>query len=210
MADDHDHDHSGGSELSEMDARVRALETLLTERGLVDPAALDGIVETYEHEIGPHRGAQVVARAWTDPDFREWLVRDATTAVASMGYGGRAGEHLIALANTPEVHNMVVCTLCSCYPWPVLGLPPVWYKTPAYRAKAVRDPRGVLADFGVTLPDSTRIRVWDSTSEQRYLVVPMRPDDTEGWDAERLAALVTRDSMIGTGLASAPSQETVS
>lgn len=198
------HGHTAGSELAEMDARVRALETLLVRRGLVDPAALDRIVETYEHEIGPHRGAQVVARSWVDPEFRDWLLRDATAAVASMGYGGRAGEHLIAVANTPEVHNLVVCTLCSCYPCPVLGLPPVWYKSPAYRAKAVRDPRGVLADFGVTLPATTQIRVWDSTSEQRYLVIPMRPGGTEGWTADELAGLVTRDAMIGTGLATPP------
>lgn len=206
--DDESHDHTDhGSELDEMDARVRALETLLVRRGLVDPEALDGIVETYEHEIGPHRGAAVVARAWVDAGFREWLLRDATGAVASMGYAGRQGECLVAVANTPDVHHMVVCTLCSCYPWPVLGLPPTWYKSPAYRAKAVRDPRGVLADVGVSLPEETTVRVWDSTSEVRYLVVPMLPDGTEGMDEAELAGLVTRDSMIGTGLATSPASQ---
>ncbi len=194
------------STLSPMDARVRALETVLVERGLVDPEALDGIVEFYEHEVGPHRGAQVVARAWTDPDYRQWLRSDATAAVASLGFTGRAGEHLVALECTPDVHHLVVCTLCSCYPWTVLGLPPVWYKSPAYRAKAVRDPRGVLADFGVALPESTTVRVWDSTSELRYLVVPRRPEGTRGWSRDDLAALVTRDSMIGTGLARTPTE----
>lgn len=192
------------SSLPEMEARTRALETLLVERGLVDPAALDAIVEYYEHEVGPHRGAQVVARAWTDPDFRERLLADAAEAVASLGYGGRAGEHLVALECTPAEHHLVVCTLCSCYPWSVLGLPPVWYKSPAYRAKAVRDPRGVLADFGVELPEETRIRVWDSTAEVRYLVVPRRPEGTEHLGVDELAALVTRDAMIGTGLVAAP------
>ena len=197
---DDDHEHS---ELSEMDARVRALETLLVAKGLVDPATLDGIVEYYETEVGPHLGAAVVAKAWVDDAFRAWLLADATAAVASLGLAGRQGEHLVALENTPEQHHLVVCTLCSCYPWPVLGLPPVWYKSPAYRAKAVRDPRGVLADFGVTLPPGTSIRVWDSTAEIRYLVVPMRPAGTDGLDEAALAALVTRDSMIGTGLAGA-------
>ncbi len=199
---DHDDDHEH-SELSEMDARVRALETLLVAKGLVDPATLDGIVEYYETEVGPHLGAAVVAKAWVDDAFRAWLLADATAAVASLGLAGRQGEHLVALENTPEQHHLVVCTLCSCYPWPVLGLPPVWYKSPAYRAKAVRDPRGVLADFGVTLPAGTSIRVWDSTAEIRYLVVPMRPAGTDGLDEAALAALVTRDSMIGTGLAGA-------
>ncbi|MGD8201273.1 nitrile hydratase subunit alpha [Ornithinimicrobium sp. W1679] len=199
----HDHDSPGSSELSEMDARVRALETLLTERGLVDREALDAVVERYEHEVGPHNGAQVVARAWVDPDYRRWLLEDADAAIASLGHVGRQGEHMVAVENTPELHNMVVCTLCSCYPWPVLGLPPVWYKSPAYRAKAVVDPRGVLADFGVTIPAGTRIKVWDSTSEVRYLVLPRRPEGTEHLTEDQLAALVTRDSMIGTGLASA-------
>lgn len=201
MEQPHDHDHS---HLDEMDVRVRALETLLTQKGYVDPAALDRIIETYETRIGPHNGAAVVARSWTDPRFRQWLMDDATAAIASMGFGGRQGEHLVAVENTPEVHNLVVCTLCSCYPWPVLGLPPVWYKSAPYRSKAVLDPRGVLADFGVTLPPSTRIRVWDSTAEVRYLVVPMMPAGARGLDEQQLAALVTRDAMIGTGLAREP------
>ena len=184
-----------------MDIRVRALQSLLVEKGYLDPAALDAIIETYEHQVGPHNGARVVARAWSEPDFCEWLLRDATAAIASMGYTGRQGEHMVALANTPQTHHMVVCTLCSCYPWPVLGLPPVWYKSAPYRSKAVMDPRGVLADFGVQLGDEVSLRVWDSTAEVRYLVVPMRPAATEGWTQEQLAALVTRDSMIGTGLA---------
>ncbi len=192
-----------GSELSETDARVRALESLLVAKGYVDPAALDVIIETYEHKVGPHNGAAVVARAWVDPDFRSWLLDDATSAVASLGFGGRQSEHLRAVENTPEVHNMVVCTLCSCYPWAVLGLPPVWYKSAPYRSRAVAEPRAVLADFGVSLPSETRIRVWDSTAEVRYLVVPMRPAGTEGWSAVRLAQLVTRDCMIGTGIPTA-------
>jgi nitrile hydratase len=200
-AHDHDHDHAHeSSHLDEMDVRVRALETLLVEKGYVDPAALDVIVETYETKVGPRNGAKVVAKAWSDPSYGSWLFDDATAAIASLGYGGRQGEHMVALENTPEVHNLVVCTLCSCYPWTVLGLPPVWYKSPPYRSRAVIDPRGVLAEFGVTLPESTAIRVWDSTAEIRYLVVPMRPAGTEGWDEERLAELVTRDSMIGAGL----------
>lgn len=201
---DHDHDHDEYSELSEMDARVRALETLLTEKGLVDRAALDAVVERYETEVGPHNGAQVVARAWTDGEYRRWLLEDADAAIGSLGHVGRQGEHMVALENTPERHNMVVCTLCSCYPWPVLGLPPVWYKSPAYRSKVVIDPRGVLADFGVSLPEDTEIKVWDSTAEVRYLVIPVRPDGTDGMSEERLAELVTRDSMIGTGLVHAP------
>jgi nitrile hydratase len=188
------------SELSQIDARVRALETLLVHKGYVDPAALDELVETYEHRVGPHNGAAVVARSWVDNDFREWLIADATAAVTSMGFSGRQGEHLRAVENTPQVHNLVVCTLCSCYPWPVLGLPPVWYKSAPYRSRAVADPRGVLADFGVVLADDTHIRVWDSTAEIRYLVVPLRPAGTAAWTVERLAALVTRDCMIGTGV----------
>lgn len=198
---DHDHDHS---ELSPMDARVRALETILVEKGYVDPAALDLLIETYETKVGPHNGARVVAKSWADPAYRARLLADATAAVAELGYGGRQGEHLVAVENTADTHNMVVCTLCSCYPWPVLGLPPVWYKSAPYRAKAVRDPRGVLADFGVSLPAAKAIKVWDSTAEVRYLVVPERPAGTEGWDEARLAGLVTRDSMIGTGLARQP------
>ena len=199
----HDHpDHD--NDFDPMTARVRALETLLTRKGLVDPAAIDAIAETYAERVGPRNGAQVVARAWTDPEFAAALQTDATAAIASMGFTGRQGEHMRAVFNTPETHNLVVCTLCSCYPWPVLGLPPVWYKSPPYRARAVSDPRGVLAEFGLSLPETTRIRVWDSTAELRYLVIPRRPAGTEGWEAEALAALVTRDSMIGTGLALAP------
>ena len=200
---DHDHDHS---ELGEMDLRVRALETVLAARGVIDPAALDELIDTYQTRIGPRNGARVVARAWTDPAFRDWLLRDATAAIGSLGYGGRQGEHMVAVENTPAQHHMVVCTLCSCYPWPVLGLPPTWYKSAAYRSRAVRDPRGVLADFGVALPETTAIRVWDSTAEVRYLVIPQRPEGSEGLSEDELAALVTRDSMIGTGLALAPGQ----
>jgi nitrile hydratase len=187
-----------------MAARVDALESILIEKGYVEPAALDVIVETYERDVGPRNGAKVVARSWTDPAYRERLRHDATSAIAELGFSGRGGEHMVALENSPELHHLVVCTLCSCYPWPVLGLPPTWYKSPAYRSRAVIDPRGVLADFGVTLPDSTRIAVHDSTSEVRYLVVPMRPVGTEGWAEDQLAALVTRDSMIGTGLPRIP------
>lgn len=199
------HDHDEGSALSPMALRVKALESLLVEKGYVDPAALDLLIETYETKVGPRNGARVVARAWTEPVFADWLKRDATAAIVSMGYEGRQGEHMVALFNTPETHNMVVCTLCSCYPWPVLGLPPVWYKSMPYRSRAVQEPRAVLAEFGVTLPDSTAIRVWDSTAEVRYLVIPMRPPGTDGWTAEQLAAIVTRDSMIGTGLVGLPS-----
>ncbi len=199
MQPDHDHSH-----LDDMDLRVRALETLLVEKGYVDPAAIDRLIETYEVHVGPHRGAGVVARAWSDAAFAAWLARDATAAIASMGFAGRQGEHMVAVFNTPQQHHLVVCTLCSCYPWPVLGLPPVWYKAAPYRSRAVREPRAVLADFGVTLPTERAIRVWDSTAEVRYLVVPERPAGTEGWSEERLAALVTRDSMIGTGLAVVP------
>lgn len=200
----HDHDHHHDNSYSDMEARVKALETVLVEKGLVDPVAIDAIVETYETRVGPRNGARVVARAWTDPDFAAWLERDATAAIASLGYTGRQGEHMRAVFNSAETHNMVVCTLCSCYPWAVLGLPPVWYKAPAYRSRAVMDPRSVLSEFGVTLPAEKKIRVWDSTAELRYLVVPERPEGTEGLNAEALADLVTRDSMIGTGLALAP------
>jgi nitrile hydratase len=201
---DHDHEHEHGSELGEMQLRVRALETILIEKGYVDPAALDAIVETFEKKIGPRNGARVVARAWSDPAYKAQLLADGTAAVNSLGLQSPVGSHLIAVENTPQVHNMVVCTLCSCYPWEVLGLPPVWYKSAPYRSRAVRDPRGVLADFGVTLPAGTDIRVWDSTAETRFLVLPMRPAETDGWSEERLAELVTRDSMIGTGLARTP------
>jgi len=187
-----------------MELRVRALETLLTRKGYVEPAALDRIIETYETKVGPHNGAAVVARSWVDADFRQWLLQDATAAIASMGFGGRQGEHMVAVANTPDLHNMVVCTLCSCYPWPVLGLPPVWYKSAPYRAKAVMDPRGVLADFGVQLPATTQFRVWDSTAEIRYLVIPMMPPEAQGLAPSELAVWVTRDAMIGTGVACSP------
>ncbi len=208
--DDHDaHDHGHGDhehagELDPMTLRVRALETVLAQKGYIDPAALDALVDTYQHRIGPRNGARVVARAWVDPAYRDWLLRDGTAAVAALGYGGRQGEHLQVLANTPQRHHLVVCTLCSCYPWPVLGLPPTWYKSAPYRARAVRDPRGVLAEFGVQLPAGTEIRVCDSTAELRYLVLPMRPAGSEGMDEAQLAALVTRDAMIGTGLPLSP------
>ena len=203
---DHDHDHAHKhSELGEMDLRVRALESLLSEKGYLEPAALDALIETYQTRIGPRNGARVVARARVDAAFREWLLRDATEAIASLGYSGRQGEYMVALENTAAQHNLVVCTLCSCYPWPVLGLPPVWYKSAPYRSRAIADPRGVLADFGVALPKSTAIRVWDSTAEVRYLVIPQRPAHTEALDEAQLSELVTRDSMIGTGLALASS-----
>jgi nitrile hydratase len=198
---DHDHDHDGGSELGEMELRVRALESLLVGKGYVDPKAIDRLIETYETKVGPRNGARVVARAWADPKFKAWLLQDASAAIASLGFTGRQGEHMVALENTDGVHNMVVCTLCSCYPWPVLGLPPTWYKSAPYRSRAVIDPKGVLADFGVTLSNDIEVRVWDSTAEVRYLVLPQRPEGTDGWTEEQLAALVTRDSMIGTGLA---------
>jgi nitrile hydratase subunit alpha len=199
----HDHDHS---ELSETELRVRALETLLTEKGYVDPKALDLLIETYETKVGPRNGARVVARAWADPAYRARLLEDATAAIAELDFKGRQGEHMVVVENTATTHNMVVCTLCSCYPWPVLGLPPVWYKSAPYRSRAVADPRGVLRDFGVELSRDTDIRIWDSTAEIRYLVLPMRPAGTDGWSEERLADLVTRDSMIGTGFAKHPDQ----
>jgi nitrile hydratase subunit alpha len=204
MGHDHHHDHDDHSHLSEIELRVRALESILVEKGYVDPAAIDALVETYEVKVGPRNGAKVVAKAWADPVYREWLRTDATAAIASLGYIGRQGEHMVAVENTPDEHNMVVCTLCSCYPWPVLGLPPVWYKSAPYRSRAVIDPRGVLAEFSVCLPETTRIRIWDSTAEVRYLVIPMRPEGTDGLSEEALAELVTRDSMIGTGLARQP------
>ena len=202
---DHDHDHS---HLGEMDLRVRALETLLVRKGYVDPAAVDRLIETYEVQVGPHNGARVVARAWADPAYAAWLARDATAAIADLGYSGRQGEHMVAVFNTPETHHMVVCTLCSCYPWPVLGLPPVWYKSAPYRSRVVIEPRKVLGEFGVTLPGDVAVRVWDSTAEVRYLVVPMRPAGTDGWTEDQLATLVTRDAMIGTGLARPPTGAT--
>ena len=200
--DDHDHPHSLLP--PEPALRVKALESILVAKGLVDPAAMAAILDTYERKVGPHLGASVVARAWADPTFRALLLTDANAAMAQMGIGGRQGEHVVAVENTAQTHNMVVCTLCSCYPWPLLGIPPAWYKSDAYRARAVREPRKVLAEFGVTLPEGQGVRVWDSTAEVRYLVIPMRPEGTEGMDEAALAALVTRDSMIGTGLAEAP------
>jgi nitrile hydratase subunit alpha len=197
--DHHDHVHDHGQEPpSDMALRVKALESLMVEKGLVDPAALDAIADHYEHRVGPRNGARVVARAWGDPEFKVRLLEDATSAIAELGYTGAQGEHMVALENTPAVHNLVVCTLCSCYPWPVLGLPPVWYKSAAYRSRAVIDPRGVIAEFGTVLPDDMEVRVWDSTAEIRYLVLPERPAGTEGLDEAALAALVTRDGMIGT------------
>ena len=198
---DHHHEHS---ELSETALRVKALESLLVDKGYVDPAALDELIDIYETRVGPRNGARVVARAWADPAFRHWLLDDATAAIASFGFEGRQGEHMVAVENTPDVHNMVVCTLCSCYPWPVLGLPPVWYKSAPYRSRAVIDPRGVLAEFGVDVSEDTEVRVWDSTAEIRYLVVPVRPAGSNHKSEDELAGLVTRDSMIGTGLALSP------
>jgi len=189
-----------------MEVRVRALESILLEKGYVDLKALDALIEQYETKIGPRNGAKVVARAWTDAEYKARLLTDSTAAIAELRFSGRQGEHMVALENTDAVHNLVVCTLCSCYPWPVLGLPPVWYKAAPYRSRAVIDPRSVLADFGLTLPAETEIKVWDSTSEVRYLVLPQRPEGTDGWSEERLAALVTRDSMIGTGRARSPSE----
>jgi nitrile hydratase len=212
--DDHDHDHAHDSahshahddhnHLDPMSLRVRALETVLSEKGYIDPAALDVLIDTYQTRIGPRNGAKVVAKAWADPAYRLWLQDDASAAIASLGYTGRQGEHMVAVFNTPQQHHMVVCTLCSCYPWPVLGLPPTWYKSAPYRSRVVKEPHAVLTDFGVTLPTGTDIRVWDSTAEVRYLVIPQRPPGTEGLDEAALAALVTRDSMIGTGLPLTP------
>jgi len=196
----HHHEQHAQRAPGALELRVRALEAQLTEKGYIDPAALDVLIDEYQTKIGPRNGAQVVARAWADPEFRRWLLQDATAAIASLGFSGRQGEHMVAVENTPEVHNMVVCTLCSCYPWSVLGLPPTWYKSAPYRARAVSDPRGVLGEFGVELPQSTQIRVWDSTAEVRYLVVPQRPAGTEHLSERELANLITRDSMIGTGL----------
>jgi nitrile hydratase len=199
----HHHEHAQRSP-SPLELRVRALEALLTEKGYIDPAALDVLIDAYQTKIGPRNGAQVVARAWVNPEFRRWLLKDATAAIASLGFAGRQGEHMVAVENTPELHNMVVCTLCSCYPWSVLGLPPTWYKSAPYRARAVKDPRGVLREFGVELPQSTQIRIWDSTAEVRYLVLPLRPAGVEHLSERELADLVTRDSMIGTGLPTSP------
>jgi nitrile hydratase len=202
--ENHSHDDPEHSELGDMDLHVRALRTVLEQKGYIDPAALDVLIDTYETKIGPRNGARVVAKAWFDDAFRKWLLADATAAIASLGFGGRQGELMVAVENTESIHNLVVCTLCSCYPWPVLGLPPTWYKSAPYRARAVKDPRGVLADFGVELPEATEVRVWDSTAEVRYLVVPQRPPGSENLSEARLAELVTRDSMIGTGLPKTP------
>jgi nitrile hydratase len=205
---EHGHEHGGTPQrpLTETELRVRALESLLTEKGLVDPKALDALIDTYETKVGPRNGARVVARAWVDPAYKARLLHDATAAIAEFGYTGRQGEEMVVLENTPAVHNMVVCTLCSCYPWPVLGLPPVWYKSPPYRSRAVLDPRGVLGEFGVELPDGVEVRVWDSTSEVRYLVLPERPPGTEGLSEAELAALITRDSMIGVARVAPPAR----
>ncbi|MBG04433.1 MAG: nitrile hydratase subunit alpha [Rhodospirillaceae bacterium] len=198
----HDHDHTDPP--SDLELRVKALESLLVEKGLVDPAALDALIDTYENKVGPRNGAKVIAKAWSEPDYKAWLLDDATEAIASLGFTGRQGEHMMALENTPSLHNVVVCTLCSCYPWPVLGLPPLWYKAAPYRSRVVSDPRGVLREFGTELPEDVEVRVWDSTAEMRYLVLPMRPDGTDGWDALRLEDLVSRNSMIGVEPAKAP------
>lgn len=200
---DHDHDHS---DLSDVELRVRALESLLVEKGYVDPAALDALIQTYKTKVGPRNGALVVAKAWSDPAFKKWLLEDATDAIASLGFTGRQGEHMVVVENTPERHNMVVCTLCSCYPWPVLGLPPTWYKAAPYRARAVMQPRAVLAEFGVSLPEGKEVKVWDSTAEIRYLVLPEQPEETKGLSEAALAAWVTRDSMIGVGLPQRPQE----
>lgn len=201
---DHAHPHDDHSHLSDIEARVRALESLLSEKGYIDKAAVDQIVETYQTRIGPQNGAHVVAKTWSDPAFRDWMIRDSTAAIHDLGYASRQGEHIRAVFNDAQTHHLVVCTLCSCYPWSVLGLPPVWYKSPPFRARAVMDPRGVLSDFGITLSDDTRVEVHDSTAEMRYLVIPERPAGTEGWSEDQLKQLVTRNAMIGTGLALSP------
>jgi nitrile hydratase len=202
----HEHSHEHGTVPSDPALRVKALESLLVEKGLVDPAALDAIVDYYEHKVGPRNGARVVARAWSDPAYKVRLLTDATAAIAELGYSGRQGDHMIVVQNTPAVHNMVVCTLCSCYPWPVLGLPPAWYKSAAYRSRSVIEPRTVLREFGLDLPEETEVRVWDSTAEVRYLVLPERPPGTEAMNEEQLAALVTRDAMIGVAQVPAPNK----
>ena len=213
MADehnDHGHDHHHGHDddftvpPADIELRVKALESLLVEKGLANREAIDAVIDTYETKVGPRNGAAVVARAWTDPAFRKWLLEDSTAAIASMGYVGAQGEQMRVLENTDDTHNLVVCTLCSCYPWPVLGLPPVWYKSAPYRSRAVSDPRGVLDEFGTQVPESTEVRVWDSTSEMRYLVLPQQPGGTEGWSAEQLAEIVSRNSMIGVEVVPAP------
>ncbi len=204
MPHDHDHDHPHSLLPPDPALRVKAIETLLVEKGLVDPAAIEALIEAYSNQIGPRNGARVVARAWSDPAYLDRLRTDATAAIAELGFSGMQGEHMVAVENAPGVHNVVVCTLCSCYPWPVLGIPPVWFKSSEYRARIVRDPKGVLSEFGLTVPDGTEIRVWDSTAEIRYLVIPELPTGTDGLSEKALAELVTRDSMIGTGLAQSP------
>jgi len=203
----HHHHQEHTEPPSDLVLRVKALESLLGEKGLIDPAVVDLLIEAYESKIGPRNGARVVAHAWSNPDFKKWLLDDATAAIASLGYTGRQGEHMKVVENAAKVHNLVVCTLCSCYPWPVLGLPPVWYKSPAYRARAVADPRGVLDEFGTRLSEDVEIRVWDSTSEVRYLVLPERPAGADHWSEEQLATLVTRNSMIGVERAKSPGDE---
>ncbi len=196
-----------GAPLTETQLRVRALESLLVDKGLVDPAALDALIDTYENKVGPRNGAKVVARAWVDPAYKKRLLENATSAIAELGFVGRQGEEIVALENTPNIHNLVVCTLCSCYPWPVLGLPPVWYKAAPYRSRAVIDPRGLLKELGMPLAESVEVRVWDSTAEVRYIVIPERPAGTEGWKEERLAAIVTRDAMIGVAKVAPPAED---
>ncbi len=203
---DHDHDHEHQEVPSDLTLRVKALESLLVEKGLVDPAALDAVIDTYEHKVGPRNGAQVVARAWVDPAYKKRLLTDATAAIAELGYGGQQGEHMVVVENTPRVHNLIVCTLCSCYPWSVLGLPPVWYKSAPYRSRAVIDPRGVLREFGLELAEDVEVRVWDSTAELRYLVLPERPAGSEKLSEEALAALVTRDAMVGVAKVMVPQE----
>lgn len=204
MSEDHDHSHADHSHLSDTELRVRSLESLLLDKGLVDVDALDALVQTYEEKIGPQNGARVVARAWADDAYKTWLLKDASAAIAEMGYTGRQGEHMLVVENTSQTHNVVVCTLCSCYPWPVLGLPPTWYKSAPYRSRVVIDPRGVLAEFGTEIADDVAIRVWDSTAELRYLVLPQRPEGTKGMNREDLAALVTRNAMIGVEVVTPP------
>jgi nitrile hydratase subunit alpha len=206
MSDHHHHNDKHDSPLSGPALRVKALESLLVEKGLVDPKTLDEIVDTYENKVGPRNGARIVARAWVDPAFKKRLLADATAAIAEFGFIERWAEDMVALENTPRVRNMVVCTLCSCYPWPVLGLPPAWYKSDAYRSRAVLDPRGVLKEFGEEIPEDVEVRVWDSTAELRYLVLPERPAGTEGWSEEQLAAIVTRDSMVGVTRLKSPAE----
>ena len=202
----HPHDHEHQVVPSDPTLRVKALESLLVEKGLVDPAALDALVDGFEHKLGPRNGARVVARAWVDAAFKERLLADATAAIAELGFASHQGERIVAVENTPKIHNLIVCTLCSCYPWPLLGLPPRWYKSAPYRSRAVIDPRGIVREFGLTLPEETEVRVWDSTSEVRYIVLPQRPDGSEKLGEEELAALVTRDAMVGVAKASLPQE----